>query len=231
MEKSIPKEHYPYSQKKKVEDQTQSQKWPYAGPQRVVRFGVPRHASMASQSSRDHRTDRTALAPTGKPEANPLLPQTPRFAATAPPLSASPPALAAINQPKIGPPAMDGGERRGGCFSCCFGGGDDGEAELGQRAARALRTSSRWVRERAVELPELVARARAGRRRRKHPQQLAGEFRYDPISYALNFEDEGAAGECAGEAEPFKYRAFSARLPASPPPPPPMVTVAVNRGS
>ncbi|KAL5221666.1 hypothetical protein ABZP36_026379 [Zizania latifolia] len=123
--------------------------------------------------------------------------------------------------------AMEGGERRGGCFSCCFGGGDDGEVELGQRAARALRTSSRWMRERAVELPELVARA--GRRRRKHPQQLAGEFRYDPISYALNFEEEGAGGECGGEAEPFKYRAFSARLPASPPPP--MVSVAVNRGS
>ncbi|XP_015695878.1 uncharacterized protein LOC102714761 [Oryza brachyantha] len=115
-------------------------------------------------------------------------------------------------------------ERHGGvgCFSCCFGGGDgegEGEGEeLGHRAARALRTSSRWVRDRAVELPELVARA--GRRRRKHPpQQLAGEFRYDPISYALNFEDEGAGGDGDGEAEPFKYMAFSARLPASPPPP------------
>uniref|UniRef100_A0A0E0LTE7 Uncharacterized protein n=1 Tax=Oryza punctata TaxID=4537 RepID=A0A0E0LTE7_ORYPU len=115
--------------------------------------------------------------------------------------------------------AVERGERRGGsgigCFSCCFGGGEDGDGEeLGQRAARALRTSSRWVRDRAVELPEMVARA--GRRRRRKPhqqqQQLPGEFRYDPVSYALNFEDDGD-----GEAEPFKYMAFSARLPASPP--------------
>ncbi|KAF0909294.1 hypothetical protein E2562_034287 [Oryza meyeriana var. granulata] len=61
----------------------------------------------------------------------------------------------------------------GGCFSCCFG--KDGEGgELGQRAARALRMSSRWVLDRAAELV-----ARAARRRRKHQQkqQLAGEFR------------------------------------------------------
>lgn len=63
--------------------------------------------------------------------------------------------------------AVERGERRGGgigCLSCCFGGGDgDGEGEeLGQRAARALRTSSRWVRDRAVELPEMVALAGGG---------------------------------------------------------------------
>uniref|UniRef100_A0A0E0EJX1 Uncharacterized protein n=1 Tax=Oryza meridionalis TaxID=40149 RepID=A0A0E0EJX1_9ORYZ len=131
--------------------------------------------------------------------------------------------------------AVERGERRGGgigCLSCCFGGVDgdgDGEGEeLGQRAARALRTSSRWVRDRAVELPEMVARA--GRRRRKphlqqqQQQQLAGEFRYDPVSYALNFEEDGD-----GEAQPFKYMAFSARLPASPPPPP--TALPVDRGS
>jgi hypothetical protein len=70
--------------------------------------------------------------------------------------------------------AVERGERRGGgigCLSCCFGGGDgDGEGEeLGQRAARALRTSSRWVRDRAVELPEMVALA-GGRRRKPHLQ-------------------------------------------------------------
>ncbi|XP_052164519.1 uncharacterized protein LOC127781583 [Oryza glaberrima] len=126
--------------------------------------------------------------------------------------------------------AVERGERRGGgCLSCCFGGGDgDGEGEeLGQRAARALRTSSRWVRDRAVELPEMVARA-GGRRRKPHlqhhqQQQLAGEFRYDPVSYALNFEEDGD-----GEAQPFKYMAFSARLPASPPPP---TALPVDRGS
>ncbi|KAG0464006.1 hypothetical protein HPP92_020075 [Vanilla planifolia] len=42
-----------------------------------------------------------------------------------------------------------------------------------------------------------------------------GEFRYDPLSYALNF-DEGGEGE-DGHAEEFPYRNFSSRLPATPP--------------
>lgn len=120
-----------------------------------------------------------------------------------------------------------GGGGLGGCFSCCFGGG--GGEELGegarQRAARVVRTSSRWVRERVGELPELVARV--GKRRQR--QQAAGEFRYDAISYALNFEEDGG-GEGGGEGEPFKYRAFSSRLPASPPPPP-ETAVATDRRS
>lgn len=51
---------------------------------------------------------------------------------------------------------------------CCFDGGKDGEGkgeELGQCAARALRTTSLWVRDHGVELPEMVVQA--GRRRRK----------------------------------------------------------------
>uniref|UniRef100_A0A0E0N0K0 Uncharacterized protein n=1 Tax=Oryza rufipogon TaxID=4529 RepID=A0A0E0N0K0_ORYRU len=58
--------------------------------------------------------------------------------------------------------------RRLGCLLCCFDGGKDGEGkgeELGQCAARALRTTSLWVRDHGVELPEMVVQA--GRRRRK----------------------------------------------------------------
>ncbi|KQJ95960.1 uncharacterized protein LOC100821820 [Brachypodium distachyon] len=118
--------------------------------------------------------------------------------------------------------AMEYNERRGGCFSCCFGGGEAGEGGAGERASRALRASSRWMRDRAGELPELVARVRRPRRK----QQLAGEFRYDPISYALNFEEDGE------EEEPFKYRAFSSRLPASPSPMPLRdAAAALGRGS
>lgn len=69
---------------------------------------------------------------------------------------------------------------------------------------------------------------RVGKRRRR--QQAAGEFRYDAISYALNFEEDGG-GEGGGEGEPFKYRAFSSRLPASPPPPLPETAVATDRRS
>jgi hypothetical protein len=63
------------------------------------------------------------------------------------------------------------GVRRGhriGCLSCCLDDRKDVEGEgeeLGQRTVRTLWTSLLWVLDRAVELPEMVARA--GRRRRK----------------------------------------------------------------
>ncbi|TKW22124.1 hypothetical protein SEVIR_4G208300v4 [Setaria viridis] len=47
----------------------------------------------------------------------------------------------------------------------------------------------------------------------------AGEFRYDALSYALNFDEGGGDDDDACAADPaaaFRYRNFNARLPPSP---------------
>ncbi|RWW33629.1 hypothetical protein BHE74_00001116 [Ensete ventricosum] len=111
------------------------------------------------------------------------------------------------------------------CFTSCFrgvAGGDAGDLETpyGERAARPLiRSPKSWIRSKAHELPEncckcraLVSHCRWGRHRRHH----SADFRYDPLSYALNF-DEGPQDECPASAEQLRYRCFSSRLPASPP--------------
>ncbi|KAG8070051.1 hypothetical protein GUJ93_ZPchr0006g42991 [Zizania palustris] len=74
---------------------------------------------------------------------------------------------------------------------CCFGYGGGGGGSLGDAVVQ-------W-------------RRRVG---------APGEFRYDPLSYALNF-DEGADDEYEGvdhRAGGLLYRSFSSRLPPSPPP-------------
>ncbi|KAI4969603.1 hypothetical protein ZWY2020_000517 [Hordeum vulgare] len=52
-----------------------------------------------------------------------------------------------------------------------------------------------------------------GRARWRRRVAAAGEFRYDPLSYALNFDD-GASDDAEDAA--FRYRNFSSRLPPSP---------------
>ncbi|CAM0909204.1 unnamed protein product [Alopecurus aequalis] len=61
-------------------------------------------------------------------------------------------------------------------------------------------------------------RPQSGGQRAKWRRRVAatGEFRYDPLSYALNF-DEGS-DDNGDEAEAFRYRNFSSRLPPSPAP-------------
>lgn len=49
----------------------------------------------------------------------------------------------------------------------------------------------------------------------RHRRHSSAEFSYDPLSYALNFEDND---HDSSEAEEFPMRSFASRLPASPPP-------------
>ncbi|XP_037467428.1 uncharacterized protein LOC119339495 [Triticum dicoccoides] len=70
-----------------------------------------------------------------------------------------------------------------------------------------------------------------GRRTRwRRRAAAAGEFRYDPLSYALNF-DEGGSDAAATEAEDtaFRYRNFSSRLPPSPVPASRAVAIVGNK--
>ncbi|XP_037459347.1 uncharacterized protein LOC119330342 [Triticum dicoccoides] len=43
----------------------------------------------------------------------------------------------------------------------------------------------------------------------------AGEFRYDPLSYALNFDDGGSDDGAEAEDAAFRHRNFSSPAPAS----------------
>ncbi|KAJ1260115.1 hypothetical protein BS78_10G207300 [Paspalum vaginatum] len=63
--------------------------------------------------------------------------------------------------------------------------------------------------------PGPAAETRARWRRRG--AAAAGEFRYDALSYALNFDEGGDDDDaCADPAAAFRYRNFNARLPPSP---------------
>ncbi|VAI93089.1 unnamed protein product [Triticum turgidum subsp. durum] len=59
-----------------------------------------------------------------------------------------------------------------------------------------------------------------GRSRWRRRVVATGEFRYDPLSYALNFDEGGSGSDDCAEAEDaaFRYRNFSSRLPPSPAP-------------
>ncbi|XP_048133567.1 uncharacterized protein LOC115743514 isoform X2 [Rhodamnia argentea] len=101
---------------------------------------------------------------------------------------------------------------------CCFhdaaasGCDDDGNRR------RATRSPRSWLLSTAQELPLPEIRykcrsliARIGRCRRQG-HVAAPEFGYDPMSYALNFEDDRSRES----DEEFPERNFSARLPVSP---------------
>ncbi|KAJ8492630.1 hypothetical protein OPV22_014351 [Ensete ventricosum] len=101
------------------------------------------------------------------------------------------------------------------CFTSCFrpDGGDQGEPIYGERAARPVtRSPTSWIR------PEHRGKCLGkgchcgGGRHRRRPST---EFTYDPLSYALNF-DEGYEVESPTFAEQLRLRCFSSQLPASP---------------
>ncbi|KAF7111517.1 hypothetical protein CFC21_111523 [Triticum aestivum] len=58
-------------------------------------------------------------------------------------------------------------------------------------------------------------RPHTGGGRARWRRRVTGEFRYDPLSYALNFDDNGDAD---AEDAAFQHRNFNFRLPPSPAP-------------
>ncbi|KAA8522922.1 hypothetical protein F0562_009345 [Nyssa sinensis] len=101
------------------------------------------------------------------------------------------------------------------CLSCCFRSNHHETLESPSTDKRRLvRASSMWLKSRAHELPDIRQKcchliSRIG----KHRKCSSADFRYDPLSYSLNF-DEGFEDTYLDEAP---LRNFSSRLPASPP--------------
>ena len=93
------------------------------------------------------------------------------------------------------------------CLCCCFR-GLELAGSLSKR--RLVGRSSAWLRSTARELPVIKEKCRNLMARMWKRHRNSVDFSYDPLSYALNFDD----GE-NDEAQMMK--SFSARLPALPP--------------
>ncbi|URD97492.1 hypothetical protein MUK42_31407 [Musa troglodytarum] len=93
---------------------------------------------------------------------------------------------------------------------CCIGGGSGGDGEYA-RSASLMSSSAIWFR-----CQNLVGRVTAPHHH--HARRASVDFRYDPFSYALNFDD-GHDDDLPGGAGDFRYRSFSSRLPPSVPHP------------
>ena len=106
------------------------------------------------------------------------------------------------------------------CFSCCFRSSAAAELDDDGHPPSLIRSSSTWIRSKAQEIPEIKEKcwtmiSRVGRHHRRGGQ--FADFRYYPLSYALNF-DEGTGDDLDfADEDEFQYRNFSSRLPASPP--------------
>ncbi|GAB2275407.1 hypothetical protein Dimus_010169 [Dionaea muscipula] len=84
-----------------------------------------------------------------------------------------------------------------------------------QDKSRLIRSASTWIRSTKPEIKDkcanLLSRIGKGYRGRRSYTKKAAYFRYDPLSYALNFEDDDVS-----RLDEFPLRNFSARLPPSP---------------
>ncbi|KAA0064610.1 DNA ligase [Cucumis melo var. makuwa] len=93
----------------------------------------------------------------------------------------------------------------------CFRPDHDAELHENEDDNPALKSMTSDLPELRGMCRSLVARISWPSRRRYHH---SADFRYDPSSYALNFEDEQVRDD-----NEFPIRDFTSRLPASPPPP------------
>ncbi|KAI3513831.1 hypothetical protein L1887_12023 [Cichorium endivia] len=117
------------------------------------------------------------------------------------------------------------------CFSCCFTGNrvetlrsesTSSTGDNNKRPVYLIGASSQWIKSRAaVDLPEIKDKCRnifgrigcSNARQNHRRRRSSTDFRYDPLSYALNFEED-SFGNLEDDA-PLKD--FSSRLPSSPP--------------
>ncbi|KAD3067845.1 hypothetical protein R6Q59_018043 [Mikania micrantha] len=116
------------------------------------------------------------------------------------------------------------------CLACCFTANrretlrSDSSSSAGDATKRPLffvGASSKWIKSRAsVDLPEIKHKccnliSRIGGNQYHRRRRSSADFSYDPLSYALNFEED-ACGSLEDDDDAVK--SFVSRLPPSPPP-------------
>ncbi|GAB2233547.1 hypothetical protein Droror1_Dr00002773 [Drosera rotundifolia] len=99
---------------------------------------------------------------------------------------------------------------------CCFFSTNDSSSSSSGAVhyhSRLIRSASTWIKSTTTpDIKDKCFHLFSRRRCRRRCNASAGEFRYDPLSYALNFEDEDDE-----RMDEFPLQGFSARLPPSPP--------------
>ncbi|CAA2952901.1 Hypothetical predicted protein [Olea europaea subsp. europaea] len=105
------------------------------------------------------------------------------------------------------------------CFSCCFGRRRGHHHPLNSLPPSSFVSDDKpkviWIEPKGqpdlfLSDVKMKCRTMLGFSGTKHKRYSSAEFRYDPLSYALNFEDG-----CDDDDE-VPLRNFTARLPASP---------------
>ncbi|PSS13913.1 Interleukin-2 receptor subunit beta like [Actinidia chinensis var. chinensis] len=108
-------------------------------------------------------------------------------------------------------------------LSCCFhnsrretlGSFSSSSSTSSEDRPTLVRAPSMWLKSRVHELPEIGDKCRhrihrIGRHHHHWRHSSSSNFRYDPLSYALNFDDS--------HLDEAPLRNFSARVPTPPPP-------------
>ncbi|GER51725.1 NHL domain-containing protein [Striga asiatica] len=108
-----------------------------------------------------------------------------------------------------------------GNISCCFNGA--GPRHRRRATVDESSFSCAWFKPKSGDLPEAKGRPSGGGGRRffssRHRRHSSADFSYDPLSYALNFDDDNMGSSPSDSDWPAV--SFSARLPLSPPGTPP----------
>ncbi|KAL2518049.1 Uncharacterized protein Adt_14296 [Abeliophyllum distichum] len=102
------------------------------------------------------------------------------------------------------------------CLTSCFNGsqhrrGFSLDASSSSSMPSPRRSPSIWVRSKPNDHTVTDIKGKCNNfTSRRHKRHASADFSYDPLSYALNFEEDNQA------AEELPIRNFSARLPSSP---------------
>ncbi|KAL9176487.1 hypothetical protein ABFS82_01G001000 [Erythranthe guttata] len=100
-------------------------------------------------------------------------------------------------------------------ITCCFSGTTVKHLRRASfDAPSPLRSPSAWFKSKASDLPEIKGKCRNFiSRMGRHRRHSSAEFSYDPLSYALNFDDD----QLSPHDDYGTTTNFTARLPVSPP--------------